>query len=295
MERETDEGDMTEPSERAEEVRPVRLSLHLIVKRHLPKEAETWNQEQVLESLNKITHLRLDRENISTIDSLELLGSSVTNVYLQQNRITAISNLDCLPSLQFLTLAGNGIRTVENLQHLHRLLFLDLSDNAIEDFDIDEFPQSVIILDLRGNPCCNKPDYRGSIVQELANLKQLDGEEVSKLEKLEVGFQISSEEEGDEEVDEQEEYDWRDKEDGGWEAGGGRDPAEARPTVLGAYTTKLPDIETRLQDLTTEILLRSQNRLEDTLQVHRRRVMEMRNIRIKNKTLKHAGRSSAPK
>ena len=91
-----------------------------------------------IESLNKITHLRLDRENIGEIDSLELLGSKVTNVYLQQNRIISIQNLECLPNLQFLTLAGNRIRTVENLQHLNRLLFLDLSDNCIEDFDIGE-------------------------------------------------------------------------------------------------------------------------------------------------------------
>ena len=33
--------------------------------------------------LNKITHLRLDRERIKEIDSLELLGDHLTNIYLQ--------------------------------------------------------------------------------------------------------------------------------------------------------------------------------------------------------------------
>ena len=89
-----------------------------------------------IEALNKITHVRLDRENIGEIDSLELLGPKVTNVYLQQNCIQSIQNLECLPNLQFLMLAGNRISRVENLQHLNRLLFLDLSDNAIGDFDI---------------------------------------------------------------------------------------------------------------------------------------------------------------
>lgn len=285
MEKEPDEADS---SEKAEEVRPVRLSLHLIVKRHLPKEAETWDQEQVLQSLNEITHLRLDRENIGEIDSLELLGSKVTNVYLQQNRISAIRNLDCLLSLQFLTLAGNRIRAVENLQHLSHLLFLDLSENAIEDFDIDEFPQSLIILDLRGNPCCSKPDYRGSIVQDLARLKQLDGEEVSKIEKLEVGFQISSDEDEDEEVDS--EPGEEDSPEAGLQDDARR---QARPTVLGAYQTKLPDIEMRLQDLTTEMLLRSQNRLEDTLQVHQRHNMEIKNMRLKNRSLKQGRKPTA--
>ena len=33
----------------------------------------------------KLTHVRLDRENITEIDNLELLGP-VTNLYLQQGR-----------------------------------------------------------------------------------------------------------------------------------------------------------------------------------------------------------------
>ncbi|KAL8605828.1 hypothetical protein ACOMHN_051437 [Nucella lapillus] len=279
MEKEPDDADS---SQRVEEVRPVRLSLHLIVKRHLPKEAETWDQEQVLDSLNQISHLRMDRENIGRIDSLELLGTRVTNVYLQHNRITAIQNLDCLTNLQFLTLAANRIRAVENLQHLTHLLFLDLADNVIEDFDIDEFPQSLIILNLRGNPCCNKPDYRGGIVQELAGLKQLDGEEVSKMEKLEVGFHISSDEDDEEE-----------EEDEGSEPSLKDDARQTRPSVLGAHQTKLPDIEMRLQDLTTEMLLRSQNRLEDSLLTHQRHNIEMKNMRIKNESFKEGGNPPA--
>ena len=33
--------------------------------------------------LNEVTHVRLDRENLQVIDGLELLGSSVKNLYLQ--------------------------------------------------------------------------------------------------------------------------------------------------------------------------------------------------------------------
>ncbi|KAJ8313788.1 hypothetical protein KUTeg_008349 [Tegillarca granosa] len=116
--------------------RTVRLSLHLIVKRHLPPEAQSWDQDKILDALNKITHLRLDRENIGEIDGLEILGQSVQNVYLQRNRISKIQNLDCLKNIQFITLAGNNISVVENLSSLPKLLFLDLSENKIEDFDI---------------------------------------------------------------------------------------------------------------------------------------------------------------
>ena len=40
-----------------------------------------------LEAIQKISHLRLDRENISEIDGLELLGEKLTNIYLQQVRL----------------------------------------------------------------------------------------------------------------------------------------------------------------------------------------------------------------
>ena len=50
-----------------------------------------------IDGLMKLTHVRLDRENITEIDNLELLGP-VTNLYLQQvgisinlvNSVTAI-------------------------------------------------------------------------------------------------------------------------------------------------------------------------------------------------------------
>ena len=80
---------------------------------------------------------------------------------------------------------------------------------------------------------------RGSIIQDLASLKQLDGEEISKLEKREVGFEISSEEEGDDD-------DFSDE--GGEEEAGASIRTtlaavpEPRP-ILGASKPKLPDIE----------------------------------------------------
>ena len=36
-----------------------------------------------MQLLNEVTHVRLDRENLQVIDGLELLGSSVKNLYLQ--------------------------------------------------------------------------------------------------------------------------------------------------------------------------------------------------------------------
>ncbi|XP_056007323.1 SH3 domain-binding protein 5-like [Ostrea edulis] len=190
-----------------EVAKPVRLSLHLIVQRHLPPDARNWSHDKILEALQKITHLRLDRENISEIDGLELLGERVTNVYLQSNIIKRIENFECLKNLQFLTLSGNQIQSIENLKHLQRLFFLDLSFNLINDFDIDEFPMSLIILNLKGNPCTSHPDHRGRIIQDLPKLKQLDDVEISSEEKLEAGFKTEESEEEEEDDDDNEEID----------------------------------------------------------------------------------------
>ncbi|XP_033762361.1 leucine-rich repeat-containing protein 46-like [Pecten maximus] len=180
------------------EIKPVRLSLHLIQKRHI-NDAQHKSQEEIVQALNKITHLRLDRENIGQIDNLELLGDKVTNVYLQKNKIQVLQNLECLKNLTFLTLADNQISQVEGLSHLHKLLFLDLSHNHIHDFQIDEFPESVMILNLKENPCTKLPDYRGRLVQDLENLQLLDEEKVTTTEKREAGFVVSSDEEEEEE------------------------------------------------------------------------------------------------
>ncbi|XP_064617441.1 leucine-rich repeat-containing protein 46-like [Liolophura sinensis] len=236
-----------------------RLSLQMIVERHLPPEASSWDYEEIISALNKITHVRLDRENIRQIDNLELFGSSVTNVYLQKNCIKKIENLSCLTNLVFLTLAGNKIKKLENLTGFSKLALLDLSDNQIEDFDVDEFPQSLVILNLSNNPCTNLPDHRGSIIQELPCLRQLNGEDVSREERLEAGYCVSSEEEeGSEDSD------------------------------VGPATNTVPtnshgrDNEPgSVKFMANEMLTRSQQRLEESLTLHKQRSEDMMNMRIK--------------
>ncbi|XP_046332984.2 leucine-rich repeat-containing protein 46-like [Haliotis rufescens] len=250
---EDDEADLQTFDVFKKEKKTQRLSLHLLVTRHLPPEATTsWDQEKILTALCEITHVRLDRENISHIDSLELLSDKVTNLYLQQNRITRINNLDCLKNLQFLTLAGNLLERVENLNKLSKLLFLDLSANRIAQFDIDEFPQSLMLLNLSGNPCTRMPDYRGCIIQDLHNLQQLDNVDITRDEREEAGYQLSSEEDSDETEE------------------------EPRRRMMREHEVDVP-----LQSLTSEVLMRSQTRLEESFADHRRHNMELDNIRLK--------------
>ncbi|XP_041366677.1 leucine-rich repeat-containing protein 46-like [Gigantopelta aegis] len=229
-----------------EERKPVRLSLHLIVKRHLPPKATSWTQQQILDALAKITRLRLDRENIGYVDSLDLLSENVTHIYLQQNRIERINNFDCLQSIQFLTLSGNRISTIENLSHLKKLLFLDLSSNSISDFVEDELPKSLVLLNLSDNPCTQLVDYRARLIKCLPKLRQLDNEDVTTGE--DEGMESNSEEE-----------------------------EETCDVVKDAvtYTPKSAKL------VCGEILMRSQNRIEDQLKIHKQHSKELEELKKK--------------
>ncbi|CAG5133962.1 unnamed protein product [Candidula unifasciata] len=241
---------------------PVSLSLHLIVKRHLPKDATKWPQDKIIEELNKIKRVRLDRENIGKIDSLELLSAAVINLYLQCNEIRHIENLECLPNLQVLVLSNNKITKVEGILHLLKLVFLDISENCIDVVTGDEFPKSLIILNLQGNSCVEKPTYRASLIQALPKLKQLDGVDISYNGNMYAGTDGELEDNGAKE----------------------KDDGTVPPVDLQCLAYKqLPPIKTSIQDIATEMLLRSQKRLEDSAREHRRHIQEITNLKIKAK------------
>ena len=60
----------------------MKLSFEMILRRNLPNLCKE-NEEAILEEIKRLTHVRLDREQISSIDNLELLGP-ISNLYLQQ-------------------------------------------------------------------------------------------------------------------------------------------------------------------------------------------------------------------
>ncbi|XP_060554900.1 leucine-rich repeat-containing protein 46-like [Ruditapes philippinarum] len=241
--------DEIERQEIQEEEKTARLSLHLICKRHLPTEAQKGDQDEIVEALNQITHLRLDRERIGEIDSLELLGDMCTNIYLQHNRIEKIQNLECLKNVTFITLANNRIREIENLRHLRKLVFLDLSENQISAVDKDEIPSSVIILNLQGNPCTKYPHYRLNMIRDVPKLKQLDLSAISSSEKRDVGLEASSDDDDDDDEEE-----------------------TVVNKVKGNYES--------FQTISAEMMLRSQRRAEDALQKHKIHTSQLDDLRI---------------
>jgi len=153
----------------------MKLSFEMILRRNLSKPSNR-NQEAILDEIKRLTHVRLDREDITTIDNLELLGP-ITNLYLQQNKIEKMENLECLSSsLKFLTLAGNNITCVDGLLMLKVLSFLDVSDNLIEQLDYKQLPKTIIFISFINNTCTLLSNYRESLKKQLPCLKSIDGE-----------------------------------------------------------------------------------------------------------------------
>ncbi|XP_069337403.1 leucine-rich repeat-containing protein 46, partial [Eulemur rufifrons] len=149
----------------------------LITKRNLTFPEDEELSEKMFHTLAELQTVRLDREGITSIRNLEALRS-LHSLYLQANKIRRIENLACVPSLRFLSLAGNQIRQVENLVDLPCLQFLDLSENLIETLKLDEFPQSLLILNLTGNSCTKQDGYRELVTEALPLLLDLDGQPV---------------------------------------------------------------------------------------------------------------------
>ncbi|KAJ8313787.1 hypothetical protein KUTeg_008348 [Tegillarca granosa] len=89
---------------------------------------------------------------------------------------------------------------------------------------------------------------RGRIIQDLANLKQLDEVDITKQEKLEAGFALSSDDEEEEE------------EEGGEGAG---------------IHDKICDLRSQVSN----ILLRSQKRVEQNLLLHQMHESQLDDIR----------------
>ncbi|XP_025714948.1 leucine-rich repeat-containing protein 46 isoform X3 [Callorhinus ursinus] len=149
----------------------------LITKRNLAFPEDEDLSEKMFHTLAELQTVRLDREGITTIRNLEGL-QNIHSLYLQANKIQRIENLACIPSLRFLSLAGNQIKQVENLRDLPHLQFLDLSENLIETLKLDEFPQSLLILNLTGNSCTNQDRYRELVTEALPLLLDLDKQPV---------------------------------------------------------------------------------------------------------------------
>ena len=155
----------------------------MITRKLLRKRSE--HNEGMISTLEELT---LHQEELEGIN--EVLGATCRKLkilYLQNNLIWRMENLQHLKDLEYLNLALNNISKVEGLQNCEFLNKLDLTVNFI---DVDELEVSMDHLQgcerlrelyLMGNPCQSDwPGMVSYVVAKLPQLRSLDGTEVTK-------------------------------------------------------------------------------------------------------------------
>ncbi|CAH0486373.1 unnamed protein product [Peronospora farinosa] len=167
---------------RMENERPTSLTMRLIranvaLSKNTKRRARARSSEAEdtkIDAMLRKKVLRIDWLDIGKIENLDAF-THVEELYLQYNLIETIEGLDDHAQLTFLALAGNRIREVKNLKNLSNLKFLDLSMNYIDKFDVSEFPQSLCVLRVAGNPFVETtPAYAHFAFEKLPNLVEVD-------------------------------------------------------------------------------------------------------------------------
>ena len=151
----------------------------------LRKRAE--HNDGILQTLEEIS---LHQENIEKIENLEYYCRHIKILYLQDNIIEKLENLDKLKELEYLNLAVNSIQTIENLEKCESLNKLDLTMNFV---DIENLKESCDCLSkvpslreiyLTGNPCEKFKYCREYIIGRCPQIIIYDGNEVKKSERI---------------------------------------------------------------------------------------------------------------
>eukprot|EP01059_Diplonema_ambulator_P007396 TRINITY_DN16869_c0_g1_i1.p1 TRINITY_DN16869_c0_g1~~TRINITY_DN16869_c0_g1_i1.p1 ORF type:complete len:421 (+),score=144.51 TRINITY_DN16869_c0_g1_i1:31-1263(+) len=142
------------------------------------------HNEGVLSTLEEITLHQQD------IEAIELVGDACRNLqilYLQNNLIRKIENLQHLKQLWYLNLAINSIQVIEGLEGCENLKKLDLTLNFVADItSVRSLRKNARLecLYLTGNPCTEVEGYRAYVIQQLPHLITLDGVDVKRSEMI---------------------------------------------------------------------------------------------------------------
>ena len=151
----------------------------------LRKRAE--HNDGILTTLEEIS---LHQENIERIENLEFYCRHIKILYLQDNIIEKLENLDKLKELEYLNLAVNSIQKIENLEKCESLNKLDLTMNFV---DIENLKESCDCLSkvpslreiyLTGNPCEKFKYCREYVIGRCPQIIIYDGNEVKKSERI---------------------------------------------------------------------------------------------------------------
>eukprot|EP00475_Leptophrys_vorax_P023433 TRINITY_DN3206_c0_g2_i3.p1 TRINITY_DN3206_c0_g2~~TRINITY_DN3206_c0_g2_i3.p1 ORF type:complete len:268 (+),score=82.16 TRINITY_DN3206_c0_g2_i3:1309-2112(+) len=125
--------------------------------------------DEDLKGFDRLRILDLSFNGLRKIEGLENVANTLTTLYLVNNKIKQISNLDTLIHLTMLELGSNRIREIQGLEHLTQLTELWLGRNKIE--EIRNLSHLVLLqrLDLQSN----RIESIGSGLTTLVQLREL--------------------------------------------------------------------------------------------------------------------------
>ncbi|XP_055548657.1 protein tilB isoform X2 [Wyeomyia smithii] len=158
----------------------VRITEQLVRKR-------SEHNELVIGTLEELS---LHQEDIERIEHIGRWCRELKILLLQSNLISKIENLHMLKRLEYLNLALNNIERIENLDGLESLQKLDLTLNFIGQLTSVESLRNNYNLKelfLTGNPCTDYPNYRNYVICALPQLQTLDGQDITRTERLKAG------------------------------------------------------------------------------------------------------------
>ena len=186
--------------------KPQRLTTALIASRNIdPVELRKLSSDDVAQRVLGLTRLRLDRLRLNSMDGIDVCNGA-THVHLQHNRLRTIEDLSFFDKLQYLVISHNHLDEISGIAHLKALQYLDASYNAVAAVDASALPTHLMALELTGNPCATRDEYRAGLVGALPSLVFLDEVRISKRERREaLGEPAPQEEDEDEEEEEEEE------------------------------------------------------------------------------------------
>lgn len=159
------------------------MIFHCPVDEQLIRKSAEHNEGEIF----SLEELSLHQRDIEKIEHIDRWCKELKILYLQSNLIPTIENVGRLKKLEYINLALNLIEKVENLEGCEFLKKLDLTVNFVGELTSIkslEGNYNLTEMYLTGNPCTDYEGYRDYVVCTLPQLKQLDGVEILRSDRI---------------------------------------------------------------------------------------------------------------
>ena len=131
--------------------------------------------------------MSLHQRNITKLELIDNACRKLKILYLQNNLIPKIENVSRCKELNYLNLALNNVALIEGLEGCEMLEKLDLTVNFVGDLrSVKSLAGNRCLkqMYLTGNPCSLYDGYREYVIAMLPQLKNLDGHEITRSERI---------------------------------------------------------------------------------------------------------------